>query len=153
MDSKSLNEHSLSLVEIMPEIIRGLWKRETNGCVSGAITSPQISILMYLNRIGAARMTDAARHLNITTAAATGLVARLVKGAYVQRVYDPADRRTITIKLTDEGRNLANKILAHKIARVQETFGSIPGRDREELLRILTNIKDILTQERQRLSE
>ncbi|MCU0651036.1 MAG: MarR family transcriptional regulator, partial [Candidatus Omnitrophica bacterium] len=103
MDSRPLTEYAQSLIEIMPEVIRGLWKREINELTSGTITPPQIFILIYLNKAAQLRMTDVARYLSVTTAAATGLVDRLVKAGYVQRVYDPSDRRIIKVKLTSKG--------------------------------------------------
>jgi DNA-binding MarR family transcriptional regulator len=147
MDNTSLNEYAQSMIEIMPEVIRGLWKREINELTSGTITPPQIFLLIYLNKVGSARMTDAARYLSITTAAATGLVDRLVKGGYVGREYDPADRRIIKVKLTGKGHKLVDKILVHKVARIREIFGKLSERDRDDYLRILTTIKDILAQE------
>jgi MarR family transcriptional regulator, organic hydroperoxide resistance regulator len=147
MDNRPLNEYAQSLIEIMPEVVRGLWKREINELTSGSITPPQIFILIYLNKMGELRMTDVARYLSVTTAAATGLVERLVKGGYVQRVYDPADRRIIKVKLTPKGIDVVKKIIVNKVARIKEVFGKMSARDREDYLRILTRVKDIIEQE------
>jgi DNA-binding MarR family transcriptional regulator len=147
MDNRPLNEYAQSLIEIMPEVIRGLWKREINELTSGSITPPQIFILIYLNKTGELRMTDVARYLSVTTAAATGLVDRLVKADYVQRVYDPADRRIIKVKLTGKGSDLVKKIIVNKVSRIREVFSKLPAGDREDYLRVLTRIKNILDQE------
>jgi DNA-binding MarR family transcriptional regulator len=147
MDSRPLNEYAQSLIEIMPEVIRGLWKREINELTSGTITPPQIFILIYLNKMNELRMTDIARYLSVTTAAATGLVERLVKGGYVQRVYDPADRRIIKVRLTAKGIDLVKKIIVNKVSRIKEVFGKLSAGDREDYLRVLTRVKGVLEQE------
>jgi len=147
MDNRPLNEYAQSLIEIMPEVVRGLWKREINELTKGSITPPQIFILIYLNKVSELRMTDVARYLSVTTAAATGLVDRLVRAGYVQRVYDPADRRIIKIKLTAKGAGLVKNIIVNKVSRIREVFGKLSAGDREDYLRVLTRIKDILDRE------
>jgi len=147
MDNPSLTEYSRSLIEIMPEVVRGLWKREINELTNGTITPPQIFILIYLNKMGELRMTDVARYLSVTTAAATGLVDRLVRGGYVSRVYDPSDRRIIRVRLTEKGKDLVKNLIVHKVARIKEVFSRLSDKDRTDYLRVLTRIQGILAQE------
>jgi len=147
MDNPSLTEYSRSLIEIMPEVARGLWKREINELTNGTITPPQIFILIYLNKMGELRMTDVARYLSVTTAAATGIVDRLVRGGYVSRVYDPSDRRIIRVRLTEKGKDLVKNLIVHKVARIKEIFSRLSDKDRTDYLRVLTRIQGILAQE------
>lgn len=147
MESTSLTDYSRNLIEVMPEVIRGLWKREINELTNGTLTPPQIFTLIYLNKMTELRMTDVARYLSVTTAAATGIADRLVKADYVSRVYDPADRRIIRVRLTGKGQELVKKLLVHKVARIKEVFSKLSAKDREDYLRVLTRVKDILAQE------
>mgnify|MGYP001767124720 CR=1 FL=1 len=147
MDNPSLTEYSRSLIEIMPEVVRGLWKREINELTNRTITPPQIFILIYLNKMGELRMTDVARYLSVTTAAATGIVDRLVRGGYVSRVYDPSDRRIIRVRLTEKGKYLVKNLIVHKVARIKEIFSRLSDKDRTDYLRVLTRIQGILAQE------
>ena len=147
MADSTLNGYAQSLIEIMPEVVRGLWRREINELTRGSITPPQIFILIYLNKMGQLRMTDIARYLSVTTAAATGIVDRLVKGGYAARLYEPQDRRIIKVKLTPKGTELVKNIIMRKISRIKEVFGQLSRGDREDYLRILTRIKDIIAQE------
>ncbi|HOU36091.1 MAG TPA: MarR family transcriptional regulator [Candidatus Omnitrophota bacterium] len=147
MESASLTDYARNLIEVMPEVIRGLWKREINELTRGTLTPPQIFTLIYLNKMTELRMTDVACYLSVTTAAATGIVDRLVKADYVSRMYDPADRRIIRVRLTDKGMELVKKLLVHKVARIKEVFSKLSAKDREDYLRVLTRLKDILAQE------
>jgi DNA-binding MarR family transcriptional regulator len=48
--------------------------------------------------------SDLARHLGVTTAAASGIVDRLVARGHVERVPHPDDRRRTQVVMTDSGR-------------------------------------------------
>jgi DNA-binding MarR family transcriptional regulator len=50
---------------------------------------------------------EVARRLMVTPAVITGLIDRLVRQGYVERVNRPGDRRRIYLELTDAGREVA----------------------------------------------
>jgi DNA-binding MarR family transcriptional regulator len=52
---------------------------------------------------------EVARRLMVTPAVITGLIDRLVRQGYVERVNRPGDRRRIYLELTDAGREVAVK--------------------------------------------
>ncbi|QYJ03355.1 MarR family transcriptional regulator [Nocardioides panacisoli] len=54
--------------------------------------------------------SDLARHLGVTSAAASGIVDRLVARGHVERVPDEHDRRRRRLDLTDSGRR---EVVAH----------------------------------------
>ena len=89
-------------------------------------------------------MTDISRSAGVTTAAMTGLVDRLVKYAYVKRSSDPKDRRIVKIALTGEVSMTVKKMLDHRKKVVMKIFGLVSEAERDEYLRILTNIRDRL---------
>lgn len=147
MERISLSEFADKINQIMPEIIKKFIRKQTNELFRGKITLPQFFILNFLNKQDKARMTDLAHFLNVTTAAATGIVERLVRYGYVQRVYEPLDRRIIKIELTTKGLGLLKKINQQKRQMIIDIFGKISQAEREEYLRILIRIHDILTRE------
>ncbi|OGX16867.1 MAG: hypothetical protein A3K83_04285 [Omnitrophica WOR_2 bacterium RBG_13_44_8b] len=132
----------------MPEIVKGFMQRQTNELVKGKITMPQFFILNVLGKEGATKMTDIAHVLNVTTAAATGIIDRLVKYGYVERLYEPQDRRIIKVKLTKTGTQLLTRINQQKKQMIMDIFGRISQAERESYLKILTRIQDILTEPR-----
>jgi DNA-binding MarR family transcriptional regulator len=85
--------------------------------------------------------------MKVTTAATTGIVDRLVRCGYVIRVFDPRDRRIVKIKITPKGLALIRKINHERRQMVIKTFGRLSEQDRQDYLRILSQIKNILTQE------
>jgi DNA-binding MarR family transcriptional regulator len=74
----------------------------------------------------------------------TGIVDRLVKYGYVLRIFDPQDRRIIKIKLATKGTELVKKINQQRRQMIIKIFGQLSERDRQDYLRILLQIKDIL---------
>jgi len=143
-----LPEFADKLSKLMPEIARGTLRREAVELSSGHITLPQFFILNMLEREDALRMTDIARILGVTTAAATGIVDRLVKSSYAVRVYDTRDRRIIKIRLSPKGRELVLRINKQKKHNIIEIFGRIPSEDRDSFLKILMRVHEIVTQKK-----
>jgi DNA-binding MarR family transcriptional regulator len=135
------------LNETMPVIMREFARRLGNELYKDKITLPQILILDLLDKHGESRMSDMAHVMKVTTAATTGIVDRLVKCGYVMRVFSPDDRRIIKIKLTPKGLALIRKISLERRQMVVRTFGRLSEQDRQDYLRILLQIKNILTQE------
>ena len=103
MSNLSLSEFSDQLVEIMPVISREFYKKQTGEFYKMKITMPQFVVLEILHREGQSRMTDLARLINVSTAAMTGIVDRLVRDGYLARASDPDDRRIIKVDLTVKG--------------------------------------------------
>lgn len=147
MPSISLAEFADKLNELMPEMARSIIRRQSDELIKGKITLPQFFILNFLKKEGEQRMTDIARILNVTTAAATGLVDRMVKSGYATRVFDPQDRRIIRVKLSVKGIDVVQRVLSHRRRMIMDTFGKISQQEREDYLRILMRVKDILTEE------
>jgi len=55
-------------------------------------------------------MSDIAKKMGHSTAAATGLVDRLEKLSYVERVHAAEDRRKIMVRITSKGAELVAKM-------------------------------------------
>lgn len=142
-----LSEFADKLNEIMPVLLKEFARRQVNELYKGKITLPQFLILELLEREGDSKMVNLARFMQVSTAAMTGMVNRLVKYGYVKRVYDSCDRRIIKIKLTSAGSDLLKKINHQRRQMVVKIFGQISSADRKDYLRILMQIKDILTRQ------
>ncbi len=142
----SLLEFADKIGEIMPVIIKGFARRQTNALYKGKITLPLFLILEFLNREGQSKMTDLAHAMAVSTAAVTGIVDRLVKYGYVVRIFDLHDRRIVKITLTSKGLSLVKKVSQQRRQMIISIFGKISETDRLDYLRILMQIKEILNQ-------
>ena len=146
MRELSLSEFADRLNEIMPVVIKEFSRHQVNELYRGKITLPQFLILNFLSQQNESRMTDLAHFMHVTTAAMTGIVDRLVRDNYALRAYDPKDRRIIKINLTPKGSLLVKKINQQRRRMIINIFGRISENDRRDYLRILRQIKDILSE-------
>lgn len=148
MAQLTLPEFADKISEMMIAIMREFYKQESDKFYETKITFPQLVVLEMLLRDGESRMTDLARSMNVTTAAMTGVVDRLVRDGYVMRSNDPQDRRVIRIKPTAKGALAAKKAIKRRKSIFKKMFGVISQAEREEYLRILTIIRDRIGKEK-----
>lgn len=148
MANMSISQFVDRLEEIYPEITRGFVSKQTNEIFKGKITIQQFLVMEYLNRKKECKMSCLAQYLSITTAAITGTVQRLVKAGYVARVFDPRDRRIINIKLTAKGAELVTRISEQRKEMITRVFAKLTGQERENYLKVLQRIREVLIEER-----
>ncbi len=149
MPPMSLAEFADKLDELMSVMAQEVVKRQENEVTQGAITFTQLLIMNSLMKKGPCRMTDLARHINVSTPAMTGIVDRLVRAGYASRLFDAQDRRTIKIALTVKGTTVVKKIAAQKRQMIMKTFGQISQKERDDYLRILGRIRGIIEKEKE----
>jgi DNA-binding MarR family transcriptional regulator len=133
--------------EVMPSIMREFSRRQASELMKGKVTLTQMLILEFLERKGAVKMTDIARFMQVSTAAATGIVERLVKAGYVIRTFQENDRRIIRIKINSRGLDLVRRVAMERHKVLSSIFSSVSDKDRIDYLRILTKINDNLIKE------
>jgi DNA-binding MarR family transcriptional regulator len=87
----------------------------------GNVSYAQFFLMGYLVSEEYLSMTDIAKKMGHSTAAATGLVDRLEKLGYVERLHAADDRRKVMVQITDKGKALVAKMregIAKNLANV-----------------------------------
>ena len=148
MPNITLSDFAERIDDVMPAVMKGFAKMQTNELFKGKITLPQFFVLNHLDKHDESKMNELARVMDVTTAAVTGIVDRLVRCGYIERTYDPNDRRVINIRLTQKGSDMVKRIGRQRRAVTQEVFGKISKEERESYLAIMTHIRDVLTEEK-----
>jgi DNA-binding MarR family transcriptional regulator len=146
--SLPITEFADRLSRIIPTMMKE-FARQQLFLYRDQITLPQFIILDFLHIQGESKMKDLATFMNVSTAAMTGIVERLVRYKYVIRSFQPDDRRIIKVGLTTRGNELVRKINEQRRKMLVKVFGKVSEKDRQDYLRILTQIKDILLKEKQ----
>ena len=95
----------------------------------GNVSFPQFFLLTYLSSEEYLTMSDIAKKMGHSTAAATGLVDRLEKLCYVERVHAADDRRKIMVRITTKGTELVSK-MRKEIAT--DLAGILAGMDEDQ---------------------
>jgi len=147
MPQLSVAQFADRIGELMPVIIKEFARRQSDQLFRDDITLPQFFVLELLYHEGGSKMTDLARTMKVTTAAMTGIVDRLVRDGYVLRMHNSRDRRIVNIKLTTKGSGLIRRISEDRHKMLVSVFGKVSEIDRNNYLRILTRIRDILVKE------
>ena len=101
------------LSQILRKWMDTVTHRSMRGWAHHAKTSgmsvPQFSILMQLHYRGACDISGISERFDITSAAASQLVDKLVRSKFIKREEDLQDRRAKMLNLTEKGRDLIQR--------------------------------------------
>ncbi len=95
----------------------------------GNVSFPQFFLLTYLSSEEYLTMSDIAKKMGHSTAAATGLVDRLERLCYVERVHAAEDRRKIMVRITAKGTQLVSKM---RTEIANDLVGILAGMDEDQ---------------------
>ena len=104
------------------------------------LSMPQFGILMQLHYRGNCGVSDIGERFDITNAAASQLVEKLVQSGLIQREEDPNDRRAKLLNLTDKGRDLIQQGIEQRYRWVDQLAAKLSAEERakvSEALRIM----------------
>ncbi len=135
------------MVELLPRMLQGIARRESNYLSRGKISIPQLSVMGHLSRREDCPMNELARVLGVSRPAATGLVDRLIAQGLAARRGDPEDRRVVRVNLTAKGRSVLANIWEQKRRVIAQLFGQISPADRAHYLKALEQVVRVLSKE------
>ena len=101
----------------------------------GNVSFPQFFLLGYLANEDFLTMTDISKKMGHSTAAATGLVDRLEKLGYVQRLHAQDDGRKVMVQITRKGIDLVERIREEIVTSLVDIMDDLDKEDQEALLR------------------
>ena len=111
---------------------------------SSDISHSQLCVIMMLVHNGPSRSSDIGKELKVAPPTATGIIGRLEKAGYVQRVSDKSDRRAVIVDLTPQGRKLSLTLRGTVVNRWTQILSKIPRDDADKYLEILKKINEAL---------
>lgn len=89
-------------------------------------------------------MTQLAESAYQVSATMTGIVDRLVDRGLVSRTRVPQDRRTLRVSLTQEGKELMQRINLHKRAWLKQFVSTLSPEDRRAMLDLSQRYLDVV---------
>lgn len=147
MDTR-LHDFIRKIDYLIPQMQKGLlFSKEMKKSCLREISISQMVVLTLLKDGEKTIMKDIAKALSVTTSAATGLVDRMVKSDFLERVSNPNDRRIISIRMTKQGKKLIDKIAQQRRHLLVRVFGKLSQKERDAYLAILEKIRRILQSE------
>lgn len=108
----------------------------------GNVSFAQFFLLGYLANENFLTMTDISKKMGHSTAAATGLVDRLEKLGYVQRLHASEDRRKVMVQITRKGIDLVDRMRDDITGSLVDLMSDL---DKDEQAALLTSYGKLST--------
>ena len=108
----------------------------------GNVSFPQYFLLTYLDLKEVQTMSAIAQEMRHTTAAASGLVARLENLGYVMRSHASDDRRKVMVCITPRGTALVRRIREEMICNLMKMMEHLSPGEQKSWLQIYSKIYD-----------
>ena len=106
----------------------------------GSVSYAQFFLLGYLANENFLTMTDISKKMGHSTAAATGLVDRLEKLGYVQRLHASEDRRKVMVQITRKGIDLVERIREDIVSSLVALMVDLDENEQDALLKTYVKI-------------
>ena len=88
-----------------------------------------------------------AERAGITRATVTGLLDGLERNALIERHADADDRRALTIRLTQQGKEMVKTVFEHHSRWIASIFGNLSAQERSQLTVLLGKVASNLINE------
>ncbi|WP_174704625.1 MarR family winged helix-turn-helix transcriptional regulator [Paenibacillus physcomitrellae] len=112
------------------------------------ITGIQFYVLAALREQPEMSMSDLAERVHLGNSTLSGVIDRMEKAGYVERKRSELDRRTVTLHLTDKGREIerqTNLLYQKAMGRISE----IPQEEITQLIRTFRSIINLFETEKE----
>ena len=122
---------------------------------STGLSLAQFGILMQLHHQHHCGVSDISNRMDITSAAASQLVDKLVQGGLLIRAEDPIDRRAKQLKLSEKGQELMEASLAARHRLLDAVLDRLDDEERgkvAEAMEILSRIFQQIQEQENHLS-
>ena len=130
------------LSHIILEMQRCFVLRLCKQLAPGNVSFPQFFLLAYLDRKEVLTMSEIAKKMGHTTAAASGLVARLENLRYVVRSAARDDRRKVMVCITAKGSALVRRIREEMVGNLMKVLNHLTPDEQKAWLHIYGKIYD-----------
>ena len=130
------------LSHIVLEMQRRFVLRLCKGLAPGNVSFVQFFLLAFLDQKEVLTMSAIAKKMGHTTAAASGLVARLENLGYVVRSVALDDRRKVMVCITPKGSALVRRIREEIVGNLMKVLEHLTPDEQKAWLQIYTKIYD-----------
>ena len=113
---------------------------------STGLSMPQFSILMQLHYKGPCGMSEISERFDVTAAAASQLVDKLVQAGYIERTEDPSDRRAKLLKLSTNGAKLVDNGIQERYRWMDELTSRLSAAEQTKISEALTLLTEAARQ-------
>ena len=136
MENKIVDE----LMSYMPKMLKVFTRQHNDVLFKGTVTVPQLVFMQSVFEKGMSTMTDIAKAMGVTKAAATGLADRLIKSKLITRSRGIKDRRIVLISLTEKSKILLKKFIEDRKKIVKRAFSMLSKDEQVTYLKLARKV-------------
>jgi len=105
-----------------------------------SLTAAQFAVLECLYHKGPQLLGELTRRMLVSAGNTTVVVANLEKEGYVERQQDPKDRRKTTVRISQRGRMLLDKIFPAHARWMSQMFSTLSEQEQKQLSALLKKL-------------
>lgn len=135
-----LDTAALGVVIRVMTLYRSFYREATRALEPLGLELWEYDVLAALRRQGkpfALAATGLARETGLSTGAMTNRIDRLEERGYVRRQQDKADRRSVIVKLTADGRRVIDEAIRHRLEAARDSLKMLSAAERRQLADLL----------------
>lgn len=110
----------------------------------------ELFAILFVYRRGSANMTEIADYIGVPLNTATGIVSRLEKRGVIKRERDLADKRVVTIGISEKGKELLQQLIKKFEYYYELLMASITEEERTLLSGLIGKFFEIVTRDQGR---
>ncbi|HEV2551845.1 MAG TPA: MarR family transcriptional regulator [Stellaceae bacterium] len=116
----------------------GIFIAELGG--SHRVTPTQYAALVKLRDVGEQSQNELGRLIATDPATTQGVIARLIRRRLVERSRDPGDGRRSKLRLSQQGRNLVERLIPLGVRVTAQTLNPLMESEKKLFLRLLARL-------------
>lgn len=110
-----------------------------------SLSKTEFMTLLQVERNGEIIMSQIADFINVPLSTATGVIERLVSKGFIERSRSESDRRIVVIRLTDDGKRLAEEIKGSLISYAGQVLNELTEEEKALLLKLVDKVVGIFS--------
>ncbi|HZS39884.1 MAG TPA: MarR family transcriptional regulator [Polyangia bacterium] len=144
---KDLKEDLDRIVETIIYLVTESRRLSKDEAARYGVTPTQLSVIKLLHEIGDLSLGTLSREIRAHNSTVTGIVDRMEAAGMVERARSEEDRRVWIIRLTAQGRKVAERAKVSPWETLRHALASLPLADQERLTAILKKVALNVTSE------
>jgi DNA-binding MarR family transcriptional regulator len=116
------------------------------------LSASQLHCILVLNEMGPLPPSKIAQHIMVNSSTVTGVIDRLEKKGFLERMRNSKDRRVITIALTEKGKELANNAPLPVQERMIKGIRALTEKERDQIIQALRTLTEMVDTQKSNLS-
>lgn len=143
-DKKFPSDHTRQIIYSIRRLIQAseLYTKELNKKYH--VSAAQLNCILTLYEYGPLPPSKIANHMMVKSSTVTGVVDRLEKKGFAERMRNSPDRRVITIQLTEAGKKLAQNAPPPIQQKVVDALKQTENAKKEQIVRSLNMLTGML---------